>query len=119
MIICQNILLNLYSLLNKNRQLYSNTLFYFYLRVSINKEKYSDDKIIELYRDRWPVEVFFKFIKNNFKFSDLNIKTESGYHKLYLCEQIITLIIKLLELSFMKKQTNTKITKNNKKNTDM
>jgi IS4 transposase len=29
---------------------------------------YTDDKIMELYRSRWDIEVFFKYIKTNYKF---------------------------------------------------
>ena len=48
---------------------------------------------------RWDIEVFFKYIKNNFKFQHLNEKDQhDNYSKLYLAELIITHLAKIIQL---------------------
>ena len=41
------------------------------LVTNLNKEKYNDDLIKDIYLMRWDVEVFFKLLKSNFKFANL------------------------------------------------
>ena len=38
---------------------------------NLDKELYNDEKIKSLYESRWDIEVYFKFVKNNFKFQNL------------------------------------------------
>lgn len=38
---------------------------------------YDDDKIKNIYKNRWSVEVFFKILKSNFKFSNLTNHTDN------------------------------------------
>ena len=38
---------------------------------NLNKELFNDEKIKSLYESRWDIEVYFKFVKNNFKFQNL------------------------------------------------
>jgi hypothetical protein len=79
-----------------------------------NEEIYPSSKILKIYNDRWKIEVYFKFIKKNFKFEDLRLHLRNDYHKLYLCQQIITYIIKLLENQYMQDKPRTKISINRK-----
>jgi len=67
---------------------------------------YSDDKILELYRSRWDIEVFFKYIKNSFKFRHLHETLSIKCKKMYICELIITYIAKLIEKYYDKKLSN-------------
>lgn len=83
-------------------------------------EEYSNDKILELYRSRWDIEVFFKYVKNGFKFRHLRETLSTKCKKMYICELIITYIAKLIEKYFEKKlfyisnkQKNYTINKNN------
>lgn len=64
---------------------------------------YSDDKIMELYKSRWDIEVFFKYIKANFKFQHMDEKSSTNYNKMYVCDLIITMIAKLLEKYYISK----------------
>ena len=34
------------------------------LITNLDKNQYSDDEIVNIYRSRWDIEVFFKLIKN-------------------------------------------------------
>ena len=43
------------------------------LITNLDLKEYNDEKIKEIYNSRWSVEVFFKVIKYNFKFSDIKI----------------------------------------------
>lgn len=63
----------------------------------LNSSKYSDKYIAEKYRSRWDVEVYFKLIKANFKFQNLRERDPIKYKKMYLCELIITYIMRLIE----------------------
>ena len=81
--------------------------------------KYSDDALLNYYRSRWDIEVYFKFIKNNFKFQNMNEKDHDKYKKLYLCELILTYIVKLIERYFENKKVpnNATFKKNNNTST--
>lgn len=88
---------------------------------NLNGEEFTDNKILELYKSRWDIEVFFKFVKTNFKFQHMNEKKRSNYNKMYFCELIITYIAKLIEKYYIdknkiilnKKGTVYKINKSN------
>jgi len=58
---------------------------------------YTDEKIMNLYRSRWDIEVFFKYIKSNYKFQHIKEKSQTNIHKMYICELIITYIAKIIE----------------------
>ena len=47
-----------------------------------NNKKYTDDILLDYYNKRWNIEVFFKLIKANFKFQNLNEKTENNNLKI-------------------------------------
>jgi len=69
----------------------------------LDDNTYTDDKILELYKSRWDIEVFFKYIKCNFKFQHLTEKSANKYAKMYICEIIITYIAKIIEKYYMEK----------------
>ena len=73
-----------------------------------DKRKYSNETLLDYYRQRWDIEVFFKFIKYNFKFQNLNEKTDIQYQKLYVCELIITHILKSIENYYWKDKVPSK-----------
>lgn len=58
---------------------------------------YSDKKILDLYKSRWSIEVFFKYIKGKFKFQHLTEKNEIKNAKMYICELILSYIAKIVE----------------------
>jgi len=82
----------------------------------LDKIKYDDNKIKDIYNDRWKIEEYFKFIKNNFKISFLREKSITNYKKLIYCNLIITYLSSILENMYMKTKTinKTKIDRNNK-----
>jgi hypothetical protein len=64
-------------------------------------ETYNDDIIKKMYISRWDIEVFFKLIKNNFKFSSLtehNKQTDECYCKTYIIILIICILERLFEI---------------------
>lgn len=63
-----------------------------------DSQMYDDNKLLSLYRQRWSIETFFKFIKGNFKFQSMKEKNNDAYRKLYLCELILTYIVRMLEI---------------------
>jgi hypothetical protein len=82
----------------------------------MNRKEYPDSKILDLYRSRWDVEVFFKFIKSNCKLSKLNEKRPEQRHKLMYCELILCYILKLVSKIYLKTKdhSNSKKKKNGK-----
>ena len=87
------------------------------LITNLNKDKFNDDKIKNLYLQRWDIEVFFKLLKSNFKFGLLrehNKKTLEQYKKKYLIILINLHLIRLIEFVYSKHQT--KNYKNKSKN---
>lgn len=59
-------------------------------------DSYTNDDILELYHKRWNVEIFFKIIKNNYKFEDLRITNNNGNDILYKKHNIKILIVYLI-----------------------
>ena len=57
---------------------------------------YNDEKIKDIYHQRWNIEVFFKIIKHNFKFSDIKITSLKLNNNNYSIPNIKILIIYLL-----------------------
>lgn len=58
---------------------------------------FPDEKIIGLYKERWSIEVYFKFIKNNFNFSHTLEKSSVGNNKLVLCIQILSILSRIVK----------------------
>jgi hypothetical protein len=84
------------------------------LVTNLKDDIYSNDDIIKLYQSRWDIEVFFKYLKNNFKFQQLEEKDQKNIKKMYICELIITYIVKLIEKyasSDINKKENEKVNK--------
>ena len=73
---------------------------------------YSDTLCLDLYRSRWDIEVFFKFIKSTYKFSFLTENDHISNKKSYYCMLSVELIAKIISESYVKKQ---KIILDNKK----
>lgn len=69
----------------------------------MDKKKYNDNKVLELYRSRWDIEVYFKYIKGNYKFQSIKEKSQLALKKMCICEQIITYIAKLIEKYYTNK----------------
>ena len=71
------------------------------LVTNLQTEIYKDDKIKELYKERWSVEIFFKLVKYNFKFEHLSehnkLNNNEDYKKLYLVNLIIIYLAKIIE----------------------
>ena len=87
------------------------------LITNLNEDKFNNDKIKDLYLQRWDIEVFFKLLKSNFKFALLrehNKKTFLQYKKKYLIILINLHLIRLIEFVYSKHQT--KNYKNKSKN---
>lgn len=78
----------------------------------VDETLYTDDKIMELYKSRWDIEIFFKHIKNNFKFQHMKEKSSVNYQKMYICELVIILIAKLIE-NYYRSKFNVKKSDNN------
>ena len=68
---------------------------------NLNNEKYNNDEIKKIYLSRWSIEVFFKLLKSNFKFSNLKEhhknKTINEYNKLYYSILIIIYISLMID----------------------
>jgi len=82
-----------------------------------NDKIYTDELLLDYYNKRWDIEVFFKLIKNNFKFQGLTEKSEDNNLKMYYCDLIMTLLMKAINMYYIdynKKNNNKK--NNNKKN---
>ena len=78
----------------------------------------NDTDIKKIYSSRWCIEVFFKLIKSNFKFSYLKehtSKTLIQYKKSYLIIMIEIYIIRLIELIYNKNNDELNNHKFNKK----
>jgi hypothetical protein len=90
----------------------------------MDSELYTDSIILDIYKQRWNIEIYFKLLKKNFKFNNLVEKNENNQRKMYISEMIITYIMKLFEFNYRKvieKPTNTikKYNKNTKTYTNV
>ena len=92
------------------------------LITNLNKNKFSDEEIKELYKKRWSIEIFFKLLKYNFKFEKIieynKEKNDIPYKKLYLCNLIIVYLSDIFEkVANLNKDNNfLKVNKTNKSN---
>ena len=63
---------------------------------------------MEIYRSRWDIETFFKFIKNNCKFQNMPIKYDyDSYQKMCILEMVMAIIIKIIAKSHSPNTTGT------------
>ncbi len=87
---------------------------------NLNKDKFDDEKIKKVYLSRWSIEIFFKLIKSNFKFSNLKEhlenRTYEQYNKLYYSILIIVYISSFIEKINDKYNGSVKNKSKNKKN---
>lgn len=91
----------------------NNTVFV--TNIKCNNEL-SKKQIIEMYKLRWNIETYFKYVKNNFKFQHSNEKEKSNsLRKNYCCDMIITYLTKIIELHYW--NINKKNIKNKKEKT--
>jgi len=73
-------------------------------------DNYPPDQLAIIYKSRWDIEVFFKYLKHNFKFQHLREKDkQNNYEKLYMSELIITYIAKIIEKENEHKNKGTTI----------
>lgn len=63
---------------------------------------YVDEKILNMYRSRWDIEVFFKYIKTNLKFQNNKINNDDNFTKTYLCDLIMIYLIKIIKVNYLK-----------------
>ena len=74
------------------------------LLTNLSINSYDDNKIKELYKKRWDIEVFFKLLKYNFKFEHLiehnKNKNDEQYRKLYLVNLIVIYLGKIIEKTY-------------------
>jgi hypothetical protein len=66
-----------------------------------DKMMYNDDNILNLYRNRWEIETFFKFIKYNFKFQHMSEKKDEQFKRLIKCELILYYLLKIIEKTYI------------------
>lgn len=75
------------------------------------KDNESDDYLFNLYNSRWDIEVFFKILKTNFKFSKNTEINKESIAKNHVCELIIMYIVAILKKYIL--ANNTKLKKIN------
>jgi hypothetical protein len=64
-------------------------------------ENITEKNIINIYKSRWNIETYFKYVKNNFKFQHSNEKINTdSLRKNYICEMIITYIVKIIDIYY-------------------
>jgi hypothetical protein len=68
----------------------------------LDTKKYSNSTLLNLYRNRWSIEVYFKYIKSNFKFQYTTDKNSSNYRRTYVCEMILVYIINIIKCCYIK-----------------
>ena len=86
---------------------------------NLSIDEYNDDKIKKIYLSRWSIEVFFKLLKSNFKFSNLkehNKNTLNQYKKQYYIIMIQIYIIRSIELIYERNYKKIDNYKSNEKN---
>jgi len=98
---------------NKKEQLIECKNKYSLITNILDKNKFDDNKIKQIYNDRWKIEEYFKYIKNNFKISYLREKKITNHKKLIYANLIITYIASILEKLYIKNK-NININKINR-----
>ena len=86
------------------------------LITNLTSDEYNDESIYNMYNERWEIEVFFKYIKSNYKLQNLKEKRKIDNDKLLTCHMIIIYIAKLFKKYFLNKNKATMPTTINKKN---
>ena len=86
--------------------------------IIINVKGVTNNELLKIYRKRWDIETFFKFIKTNFKFQHLTEKSNDAINKTYICEKILIYIQRLL-LVVHNKEKNDNLTIENVNNSNL
>ena len=66
------------------------------LITNLNKENFNDDKVFDLYKSRWDIEEFYKQLKHNFKFQNMQEHKKECYKKNIYAELTLMIIKQLL-----------------------
>ena len=72
---------------------------------NFNINDYDDIMIKNIYKNKWSIEVFFKILKLNFKFTNMNyhnINSKTQYEKQYFIILIQYCIIRIIENIYLK-----------------
>lgn len=81
----------------------------FYLLTNLGDHKNFNNELIKnIYNSRWNIEVFNKYIKNNFKFEKFYLKVNDEIEKIKYLDLIISIIIRLLVLLCLYEKSKTK-----------
>jgi hypothetical protein len=80
----------------------------FYLLTNLgDHENFSDKLIKNIYNSRWNIEVFNKYIKNNFKFEKFYLKNNEEIEKIKYLDLIISIITKLFVIYCLHEKNKT------------
>ena len=82
------------------------------LITNLNKDIYDKDKVLSLYKSRWEVEVFFKYIKSNFKFQHTSERNNDKNTKNRICNLIVIYMAKIIEKHYYNIINNKQCKKN-------
>lgn len=74
------------------------------VKLLTNLSTLEDDKILELYKNRWNIEEFYKQLKHNFKFQNLIEHKEESYKKNIYSSLIMVLIKQILLKCYEREQ---------------
>jgi DDE family transposase len=96
----------------KNKEMIIESKNDYVIITNLEEDKYSNEKLSNIYKSRWDIEVYFKLLKENFKFRNLKEKEKAEYEKIYLCELILTYIIKIIEYDYSKNNKDYNIDEN-------
>jgi hypothetical protein len=104
----------IYNKKNNKNVLIKNKNIYNFI-TNLDRSKYNDKDIINIYKKRWDIEVFFKLLKNNFKLENVKDSKADNLYKLIYVELIITLISKIIKIYYFnnKKDKFNKINESN------
>jgi hypothetical protein len=92
-----------------------NTIKNYYLITNLGDAKdFNNNLIIDLYRYRWEIEVYFKKIKELFKYETFYLNDNEEIFKMKIISNIIYILTKLLILISLKYKYDESITKLNK-----
>ena len=76
------------------------------MATNLCKTEYPDELIQHLYKFRWKIEVYFKCLKNNFKFDSFYLRDTDEILKLKYIEMIIFILNKLCYVYCLEKFEN-------------
>lgn len=68
---------------------------------NLDEKNYSDEKILDIYNKRWDIEVYFKYIKNNFKLQNLKEQKTVDNKKLLICQSILVNIARIIKIIYI------------------